>query len=744
MHFALHELVSSLAALATLPVFFLAPGYLIATCTDVMHFRGQTWVERLIWATALSEPIALLLAVHPGIPLSPAWTMVVFSVFLLMAVGLFWRDARRLPLVRPSRWRKSTRIGATAALIVVVYSIAAAAPIAFHGRLYESAVWQDWNVRIQLVNAAIRGGNHPLNPMFTPEGRPAALRYYYFWYVLCARMHDFVPGSARSVFAASCAGSGLSVLAFLLLSLKYLGTSRQSLRKQGVALLLVSCVIGLDLLPAALLALHHRMSVNVQFWLDDRSPSWLHMVLWAPHHVAGLECCGLAVLLLLRAAEQQRRQQVVHCVLAAVCFAAAVGTSTFVTMLFASACMLLFLHACWRREWVFVWCALGAGLLSLALAAPFLHGMRQAAGSAADGAHHGLLRLRPRYMDQGLHLTWSLLDLGSRAIWHHGIPAINPQLRWLRWTLWLLRPPMLALLFALDFGFFAIVLLAQGSREFRTGWASLTRRNRDLWLLFAGIVLPGFLLNSAALQTNNDLGRHASFCAHFVLLLWATPMVSKYFKAYRAGVPFSWLRGRPLPVCVAVVCAAIGLLGLVAQVFLDRTRMLLTDADLVPRVVVAERIPHLGVRFAQVEQAMAAADRATGSAAVVQGNPNGRLAPVLLLYTNRQMAASDDGCNTPFGGDPTACAPMALAFIELFGGTGRHYQGASNLIKDAIPYQPTRVTVQRFQEVCTQYRLTLLVATYADPAWQHPDTWVWQQTPLFGNSTARVFACRQT
>ena len=193
----------------------------------------------------------------------------------------------------------------------------------------------------------------------------------------------------------------------------------------------------------------------------------------------------------------------------------------------------------------------------------------------------------------------------------------------------------------------------------------------------------------------------------------------------------------------AVAFAVVGLLGQVAQILLVRFQFALTDANLVPRVVVEERVPRPAFRFEQIRQAMRAAAAVTPPGGIVQSDPHARLHNVFLLYTERQMAAADDGCNFPFGGDPRKCLPMSRDIIALFGGMGPRYQGAPKIFNERIGFDPSLVTPSNFERVCSLYKLDTVVASYLDPAWWDRSSWIWQLRPSFRNATARVFPCAQ-
>ena len=748
MSFGLHELLGSCLALLTLPVFFLAPGYLLASATGLMGFHRQSWIERSLWACALSLPISLLFTVHPGIALSPQLTTAGFLLLFAAAAALALRDLRRDEA--PTCWDRHATLVFAAALALIPYVILSTVPVEIHARLYESAVWQDWNVRIQLINASIRGGNHPGNPMFAPAGQPAPLHYYYFWYVLCARMHDLVHVSARSLLTASCVGAALSLLAFLLLAIKYLSPSPMPVRRQALAALLSACILGLDILPFTAAALHHRTYTDLQFWLDDRSPGFLHMILWSPHHVAGLVCCGLGTLLFVTALDASPRHRVLHAVLAGVCFAASAGTSTFITLLFACACAALFLDAALRRQWILPRTMLLATMVAAVLIVPFLRSVllnpgpkdrstAQAAlpaNSISNVPKAPLLTVDPRYRGQALRL----LRLTVSAVDRQPIPVAGPGSHRSTWTTRLFRPPFMAALFVCEFGFFLFVLAFQVRMDFFTP-GPLSRRSRTLWLAAAGIALPGFLLSSSGHQGNNDFGRHAGFCLRLFLTLWSAPLIADFLTRLRdARQTHTRLPLTPAARC-AVVLALLGLVGQVTQIVLVRIRFALTNAGLLPYVMVEERVAHPAFRFGQIQAALSAATLATPAEGILQGNPHSRLRNVFLLYTGRQMAASDDGCNIPFGGDPNTCLPLSQALIQLYGGMGPHYHGEPLVFYNRIPFNPAFVTPANFARVCSTYKLTTLVVTFVDPVWWNKQSWAWQLHPIFANSTARVFPC---
>ena len=775
MSYTLHECWMSCWGLLAIPVFFFAPGFVLGSLTGLMRFGQQGWIERILWAAALSTPMSLILAVHPFCRLPESLTTAIFLGFTAVAVLLLVREKDRPRLV----WDRNATLAVSGACFIALYCLLSAVPLEFFGRLYENAFWQDWNVRIQLVNAAIRDAAVPRNPMFAPGGDAAPLRYYYFWYVLCARMHDVVPVSTRAIFTISCVGAGWSLLAFLLLSLKYLGASRRHLRAQGVALMLSACILGYDLIVFAVAAADHHFFPNLQFWLEDRTPRLLQVILWSPHHAAGLVCGGLGTILIVHSLQVSAKQRLIHGALAGLCFAAAAGTSTFIAVLFSSVLLFLCVDSLFRREFPVIVTVAVAALFAVLLDAPFLYRMASTVGLAkptliASGVQHGvrpsaeplpmdayeregiatakpedsvptaaqpLMSPLPRYMNQSLKVVWSGLDLFGRDLLHRRIyqKTRNPT-RDQRILLTILHRPIILGFFFLDLGFFAYVLFRQARIDLILH-RPMPRQARVLWLIFFGIAIPGTRFTSAPLQANNDFARHAGLGMLYVLLLWSAPVVAEFLERRKHAIASGSRLLLTWPQKFAVAAALIGLAGQAVQIALDRVRVPLTDAGLLPHIVIAEYVPRLGFRFREIQQAMAAATALTGPKEIVQPDPHSILAPVFLLYAGRQMAASDDGCNTPFGGDPSRCLPLTRDLIGLFGGTGHHFFADLSVLGRPIAFDPSLVTVSNLAHVCTLNHMDIIAADYTDPVWSDRHSWVWTLPTLYANSTMRLYRC---
>lgn len=440
-------------------------------------------------------------------------------------------------------------------------------------------------------------------------------------------------------------------------------------------------------------------------------------------------CCLIGMLLIVLAARQTALfQKILPALLAGFCFAAAAGTSTYITGFFVLFCALWLLYSIWQRDWPTLLFIAVAGASALLLSLPYIHEMLASnAVTSSAGPTHRFLQFTLRSNDQAHYQINYLL-----RYFRHQEPTPHASAGQI-----LMRLPLLLGFYIAEFGFFLFVL----ADRIRTDFFSrnpLSANARLLWLLFASFALPGFFLSSAALQTNNDLGRHAGMCMRFVLVLWAVPWILQVRGRLRAGNIAS-PRRRWMLRCAAAAFT-VGLATQLWQIVILRIYIPLVDSGRIPSYVVPLRFPHIATRFYDIRRATDALSANTSPGSIVQANPRGRLEPIVYLYETRQLAAVDEGCNTPFGGDPNDCTRIVAPILSLFGGSGPRRQGEPR-DKPRTAFDPALVTPANFATVCRQQSIAAMVATYTDPVWQHPDTWVWQMHPLYANSTARVFLC---
>jgi len=710
---------------------FLAPGYVVGCFLRLFPFDHTGRAERLLWSVLLSMPLAIAVCALAARHLSPLGTNVTFAVLDVLALVLAARHGD-LNLVR--------RVSRSSAWMLVLmalfgaYCLFAVVDLQIGHRLYVSAVIADWSVRVAMVQAAMRSGVPPINGLSALGEHAPHLRYYYFWYVVVAQMARTIGIEAQAALAASCVWAGWSLIAAYFLAIKYMLGAREHLRGKCFLGLLVGAVLGLDIVPTALLwfSSHFHPYPEMEWWHQDRTPSFLGAVLYAPHHMAAFAALIAGFLVLLRMTGTQSSEAVTKAgtlwrhaaqaaLFAGIAFAAASGTSLFPTFCF------LFVLSFWaidllrRREWLAIATLAAAGVVALLCAHPYLKELAQGSSAATGIAS-------PHWRNDDF-----VAVMTNRYHLYAGHGRILLAIE---------REPLVILLDAFDFGFFWLVLFAQMRRDLRRG--RLGRGECALWAWILGAAVPCFFLTSTATSGPNDLGVDAGFLLRMGLEVWAV-----------AWVWYVWHRRRlPLTARQRIEYAAAGLLfvlGLSASLYQipsERLYYAVVGSNLVHKQMDDFTKDRLGERFYNIRSAYAAFDRMVPPSAPdterIQFNPIGIMQPAETIYANRQIASWDTGCGTSYGGDYLSCAPVYHALLYLYGNTetGVKNSRAENDVQDGAA--PGVAGDREFQAICSRLRLRAMVAESTDSIWSRPTSWVWTEPVMVANSTVRILACPQT
>ena len=240
------ELQQTVAGILLLTLFLLAPGYLAVISLNLFNARQRSIAEQALWALALSLPLSLLLSELlrrvTNLAETTACLLLLSAVALVVAGGSCSRPRAAAP--------KGTALAGWCAFFLLIYVVLATLDVCVGHRLFAPTVITDWSVRVPMVVAASHKGFPPLNPLSAIGGNPAALRYYYFWYVLCAQVVGSFHLRPETVLAASAGWAALNLLATALLSVRYLAGVRD-FSTRGVGLILLPfAVIVLDALHA--------------------------------------------------------------------------------------------------------------------------------------------------------------------------------------------------------------------------------------------------------------------------------------------------------------------------------------------------------------------------------------------------------------------------------------------------------------------------------------------------------------
>jgi hypothetical protein len=714
------EIIQSYAAVLIGALFFLAPGYLFACFTQFFQFDQRSRNEKALWSLALSVPLSLVLAVVLGRYLSAPIAPLCFIALGIAALILLITRRNRSLSTDPNL--RSTRTAVVLFLSLAVLLPLATADIQIGHRIFQSTVVYDWSVRVPLVRAAIEGGVPPLNPLSALNaGHAAPLHYYYFWYVLVAQICRIAHVDARAGLAASTVWAAFDLLAVVFLCLKYLGLVRQRIPSRCLLSMLIACVMGLDLIPALIMLLTPGigLSLEMEWWHPDRSPSWLSTALYAPHHLAGIASCVLGFLAIVSIGKQGESGEpkrpppwFLHAMVAGICFAAAAGTSTFVTLIFGIICLLWAAQSLLQRDGRTIATLACAAFLSFALDYSFLREMLHRGATAPTSSGSAPL----------IHLALRNDAFVVFTLAKHHIAQHN-----LLFSLFL-RAPAIALLTFAEFGFFAFVFVHQLRRDLLARHP-LTTSQRALWTIFCGAALVALFLSSAA-DGPNDLGMHAGMVLKFVLLLWATPWVADVLKQRHQFHAFS---ARHKAALLATVTAfVLGLAGSLYQLVMERALFPLQEAGILHKKMDIYPISGLSYRLYDVKTAYQQAASSLPRDASILFSPDSPLVPALGLYATRQMIAADPKCGTPFGGDPHRCTAIYPSLQSFFGTTTPASPGEP---------LPPQVPTPTLQELCRSLHASAILLTSADPVWNAPHNASWQSQTLYANRSTRILTC---
>jgi hypothetical protein len=697
-NFTATDIVQITVAIFVFAIFFLPPGYILGASSNLLNFRRQPPVEKFLISAAFSTATVPILAVLLTRFFSYRITL---AVLLLSALFVLVDVARKAAIsgissAAPSR---STWIALSLLLawyLVVVFSLC---DVQIGQHLYVSYVAYDQSVRVPFVEAAARTGVPPLNPFFG-LGKPPVLRYYYYWYVVCALPMRLLGLGARACLDASVFWSGLGLASCLPLFLKHFLGEKENLRRKSLVAFALLTVTGLDLIPyAAMAAKFHRLPGDMEWWDPNQVTSWIGSFLWVPHHVAALTACmaGLLTLCVIRE-EQSLTQRSWAVAASALAFASATGLSVYVTFTFA---IFLILWAFWillHKKIKIFFSYVATGAITALLSWPFLQDLLGNASSA--GASGGTKR---RFVFFALRRFDPAFEVLSSA-------GVKSAL-----VLRLLDIPLLVLVYVFEFGFFLFAMLLFCRADARKEVAN--RQRPMAWMMLISCIVTMSFVQSDT-TGSNDLGFRGILIAQFVLLIWS---VTVTYGAFFSKTPT--LKAEPMWIRVGLVGTLIlGVAGTVFQVAALRLYAPLTDRNIVSRSERFLGAPGFGERTYWLRTGYSKLNTLTPPTASIQYNPFFGEAFVAHLYLNHQAVVGDYGCGSDFGADPQKCTQPLLYFAAAFN-------------------RPEIASTWDIDAFCREFQVDVLVATDADPVWRDVNSWVWTRAPLYANPAMRAVSC---
>lgn len=698
----LDDLYSSLKAVCLFPVFLSIPGYVAAWLFDLFDFRRRTSAFRI----AVSVPLSIAFC--------PILTYLVGRFAGMAAVYTLYAALAAMFLVVLARgWKAgSIRQGLPGSAVFVfiacawmAISVASLIDLQIGDRLYYPTSTLDYAVRASFTHSISTTGIPPESPMFLP-GRPVALRYHYFWLMMCSlveRIGTPIFGTpivgARHALIGGTFWCGLGLMSLVAIYLRLFSVNQAvPLRRRMLIGILLLGITGLDILPGLFfLSLYFRGGMNfvlpsLESW-NEYVDWFLHSTIWAPHAVAALIAGLMGFLLVSRAATARRRIGFLGYALGGgAAFASLVGNSIWVAFVFAAFLGVWTVVAACKRWWRETLALAIAGLSAVVLLGPYLYEL-QTSGPSLGSTGGSLVQFTVRAFSlTALVPTWHGMTYWSRLI--------------------LVNGPLIPLNYLLEFGFFFLVG-AMKWRQHRVSREPLSRPDLACWVMLATSFLICTFLRSSLIG-NNDLGWRGFLLAQFVLLLWAPDIL--------CGAP-----GVRLPSALQkkllVIFIGLGVAGTVYELALVRFYPVIADRGVFPPVDWMSADRQFGKRTYAARVAYEWLQTATPPTAVVQTDPHVPMQDTLeLFYGDRRTVAANVTCITGFGGDRQQCPPVISRLEEIFPPPG--HSPASGIL-----------------DVCEALPLDIVVAQDTDPLWSDRHSWVWTQNADFGNDYIRLFRC---
>ncbi len=684
-NYSMEDAAGAIRGMAGFSLLLFVPGSLFARASNLFGFRARSLPARMAWAVTLSfavSPILLSLTSHVA-----GRHLVVTVLWILAALWLVTaRLEERWSLLELDRHLSTVLIlMLLGALLVVVELI----DLQLGSKLYLSVTVVDQAYRVGFTNALASGAVPPLNPFYHP-GHAEPLRYYYFWYGLCATCMRIAHITARQALIASSVWVGWGLTALLALLVRHFFGIADTVHRRTLAAVLLLGVTGADLLPVLWLTfVKHRFMGEIEWWSRDQISSWMDCILWVPHHTAAVISCMTAFLLLWRTREERSKaQRAVAVCLAGVAAASSFGLSIYVAAGFALLMLLWIVRlVIWEDETALAGRTACAGGLAVVLLLPYLHELLQAHSGTQAGASTG---------------PFHLLSFGVREFWGPlpALPSLRLEALRTAHPILFLEAVRLFLLvpgYALELGFYAVVLAVFWSRRRSLDSA----RRTALFFSVCGLLIVSFL-RSGVIE-NNDFGYRAAMLPCLFLLLLGTDLLLEIRATGSTGTENNRRGGLTLALSRRLLL--LGAAGTAYQAF--ELRLFLPLLSAAHRATVAG-LPEAAYAARKAYEHLPHATDARWEEPV-QFNTGGDqiyLHLINMLYSGRPTivdAAPD--CGAVFGGDPAPCLRIEQQMQRLFSFPGQTSADA--------------------RDVCHAWGARYLAAYRDDPAWSDPRGWVW-------------------
>ena len=698
------DFVQSTIASLLFSLLLLAPGYVLGLVSNPLGMRTRSAAEKVLMSAMLSVAVTPIMAVLVTRVSSRRAAFVLFVVIGLFAIATLLKHLRSIQESFASIQRSTWVLFGLVVFWFLLVQLSLADVQVGH-RLYVSFLAYDHSVRVPLVAAAARSGVPPLNPFFGIGPIPT-LRYYYYWYVVCALPMQ-LGLSAKSCLTASIFWSGVGLASTIPLFLKYVLDEHENLRRKSLIGIALLAVTGLDLIPVLVLGLKfHRWLGDTEWWDTNQVASWIGSFLWVPHHVASLTACmgGLLLCSVIREGSSPK-SMVWSTVLAGAAFSSAVGLSIYVALSFGICLVPVVCLAIAERQIKACATYVAALILAVLFSVPFLIDLLRNSGS--DAAYGAALSGQVVFLALRDH-SLTVPFLVGRGI--HSPFLLN-----------LLKIPSMLFVYLLEFGFYGFILVLRLGRAGRRTSPPTRDSRRILWIMLLACLVSMSLLQSNATGTN-DLGFRGVLIAQFVLLLWAVPIVEGFLFFSGSVAQENGAMIRPWVKALMFLALAIGLIGTAYQVAMLRGYALLADSGKIKRCETFLGNDDFSEHTYWLRQGFENLNARTDQTQVIQYNPLHRGTLLAHLYSTRQAAMGDEDCLSSFGGDLQTCRQAVPYFAAVFN-------------------SPEDVGGIDLDRLCDKFHINVLVATDADAIWQDRAGWVWSRPVVFSNRVFRAVQC---
>jgi len=703
VNFFLQDIAESAVAACLFPFFLLLPGYMLASGLDVWEFRHRTPAARLALGTVIS------FAVTPGVAylLSRLWSLqFVCSVFVtgsLLFLLTRITKSRRADVSASLSALKSDRLflqSASLAVLWMAVAIFLLSDVQVSDRLYPNVVAHDYAWRVAVTGAITHTDVPPINPDFYP-GHPIQLYYYYFWFMTCSLI-DLLGGSwvgPRGALAAGAGWVGIGIMAIVALYVRLFASDHPLKRPRHILIALVLLTVtGFDIVPLLIRLLYQMTEGNIILypsseWWNEAIGGWPHSIVWVPHHMAGL-IATLAVFLIFSDLHRTRTsmQWTITAMMCSVGFFSALGMSVWMAFVFAVFWAIWILIS-YRKGW-YAEARAGAfiAVVGAILSIPYLIDLHRANFTDVIPVVVAVRMFSP------VHQWLQHHHAGLRRLFVGDLVS-------------------LPLNYFLEFGFFALAAMVYWRRRWKIR-TPLDRNEIALVTLAAVALFIGSFLRSNIV--NNDLGYRSILFVQFVVLIWSSDVLQALLarmKGQSIDMPISRVMA-----ILLLLSAAIGTLPLVYEAAIMKLYAMAGDLNLpARRVFPFLNEANLGRRYYDFREAYHWIHRHLPESAILQHNPDLYMDVPSGLYGNRQVVASDRYYGPQFGIRQDMFEPIFSAIAPIF---------TSNAVN--------RADVSR---LCRRFGIAALVVKDTDPIWNHPESWIFRETPVFANRSSRVFYC---